>query len=179
MFVNDFLRHLLKRYLTFPLFPLDTQDLPSTLFGWVYLTIVAPTLFLLFSDTCVYWIHRALHHRLLYAPIHKLLHHKYKETTPFFVLCISSVRWMASRLSLPCFCFSIPNAPCELLLCPCYCRLVDNKYTRSNHSKVAVCQWCGTSHDPPHRFQLQLRTIFCLLGLSWGISPGPVQLCTL
>ena len=61
---------------------LDTQDLPSTLFGWVYLTIVAPTLFLLFSDTCVYWIHRALHHRLLYAPIHKL-HHKYKETTPF------------------------------------------------------------------------------------------------
>mmetsp|Transcript_12455 Transcript_12455/g.50036 ORF Transcript_12455/g.50036 Transcript_12455/m.50036 type:complete len:288 (+) Transcript_12455:121-984(+) len=57
-------------------------DLPSTLFGWVYLTIVAPTLFLLFSDTCVYWIHRALHHRLLYAPIHKL-HHKYKETTPF------------------------------------------------------------------------------------------------
>ena len=39
-------------------------------------------LFLAFSDTCVYWIHRALHHRLLYAPIHKL-HHKYKETTPF------------------------------------------------------------------------------------------------
>ena len=39
-------------------------------------------MFLLFSDTCVYWIHRALHHRLLYAPIHKL-HHKYKETTPF------------------------------------------------------------------------------------------------
>jgi len=57
-------------------------DLPSTLSGWFYLTIVAPTLFLLFSDTCVYWIHRALHHRLLYAPVHKL-HHKYKETTPF------------------------------------------------------------------------------------------------
>jgi len=57
-------------------------DLPSTFFGWCYLTVMAPMMFLLFSDTCVYWIHRALHHRLLYAPIHKL-HHKYKETTPF------------------------------------------------------------------------------------------------
>ena len=50
--------------------------------GWFYLLVGSPLLFLAFSDTCVYWIHRMLHHRLLYAPIHKL-HHKYKETTPF------------------------------------------------------------------------------------------------
>ncbi|MDA9261449.1 sterol desaturase family protein [bacterium] len=58
------------------------QDLPTTTSGWFYLTVGSPLMFLLFSDTCVYWIHRALHHRLLYAPLHKL-HHKYKETTPF------------------------------------------------------------------------------------------------
>ncbi|EEH59805.1 uncharacterized protein MICPUCDRAFT_55427 [Micromonas pusilla CCMP1545] len=57
-------------------------DLPTTAFGWVYLCVCSPILFVTFSDTCVYWIHRLLHHRLLYARIHKL-HHKYKETTPF------------------------------------------------------------------------------------------------
>jgi|TARA_B100001540_G_C15790167_1_gene635045 lathosterol oxidase len=59
-------------------------DVPASddLGGWFYLLVGSPLLFLAFSDTCVYWIHRALHHRLLYAPIHKL-HHKYKETTPF------------------------------------------------------------------------------------------------
>jgi Delta7-sterol 5-desaturase len=71
-----------KSNLTSSIILLSTQDLPSTFFGWCYLTVMAPMMFLLFSDTCVYWIHRALHHRLLYAPIHKL-HHKYKETTPF------------------------------------------------------------------------------------------------
>lgn len=43
---------------------------------------LTPLLFLVFSDTCIYWIHRGLHHRLVYAPVHKL-HHKYKDTTPF------------------------------------------------------------------------------------------------
>ena len=70
-----------KNFLTFSLLCL-LQDLPTTALGWFYLTVGSPLMFLLFSDTCVYWIHRALHHRLLYAPIHKL-HHKYKETTPF------------------------------------------------------------------------------------------------
>lgn len=51
-------------------------------YGLFYLLVGSPLLFLAFSDTCIYWIHRALHHRLLYAPIHKL-HHRYKETTPF------------------------------------------------------------------------------------------------
>ena len=70
-----------KNFLTISLLCL-LQDLPTTALGWFYLTVGSPLMFLLFSDTCVYWIHRALHHRLLYTPIHKL-HHKYKETTPF------------------------------------------------------------------------------------------------
>jgi len=49
--------------------------------GWAYL-LVSPLLFLVFTDACIYWIHRILHHRWFYAPLHKL-HHKYKETTPF------------------------------------------------------------------------------------------------
>ncbi|XP_071823622.1 lathosterol oxidase-like [Apostichopus japonicus] len=38
--------------------------------------------FLLFTDSCIYWIHRGLHHRLVYSTLHKP-HHAYKITTPF------------------------------------------------------------------------------------------------
>lgn len=46
-------------------------------YGWAYF-FLTPLLFIVFSDTCIYWIHRGLHHRMVYAPIHKL-HHKYKD----------------------------------------------------------------------------------------------------
>ena len=38
-------------------------------------------LFILWLDMAIYWIHRWLHHRLLYAPIHKLHH---KVSMPFY-----------------------------------------------------------------------------------------------
>jgi len=38
--------------------------------------------FFLFTDCCIYWIHRWLHHPVLYAPLHKL-HHKWKVPSPF------------------------------------------------------------------------------------------------
>jgi len=50
-------------------------------YGVAYL-FVSVALFLVFTDSLIYWIHRWLHHPLLYGPVHKL-HHKYKETTPF------------------------------------------------------------------------------------------------
>ncbi|RUS78846.1 hypothetical protein EGW08_013388 [Elysia chlorotica] len=38
--------------------------------------------FIAFTDMCIYWIHRFLHHRLVYRHLHKL-HHKWKVPTPF------------------------------------------------------------------------------------------------
>ncbi|XP_071957909.1 lathosterol oxidase-like [Antedon mediterranea] len=38
--------------------------------------------FLLFTDMCIYWIHRWLHHKLIYKYIHKF-HHMWKVPTPF------------------------------------------------------------------------------------------------
>jgi len=49
-------------------------------YGWLYFFFSVP-LFLVFTDSLIYWIHRGLHHPLLYF-IHKL-HHRYKETTPY------------------------------------------------------------------------------------------------
>lgn len=39
-------------------------------------------LFLIFTDFCIYWIHRALHHPALYKKLHKP-HHKWIMPTPF------------------------------------------------------------------------------------------------
>lgn len=49
--------------------------------GWAFIafTIIA---FLMFTDCTIYWIHRFLHHRLVYKYIHKG-HHKWKVPTPF------------------------------------------------------------------------------------------------
>ncbi|KAE9393651.1 fatty acid hydroxylase [Gymnopus androsaceus JB14] len=49
--------------------------------GWWYLVASVPC-FLLFTDYCIYWIHRWLHHPLLYKPLHKP-HHKWIIPTPF------------------------------------------------------------------------------------------------
>ena len=39
-------------------------------------------MFLLFTDFCIYWIHRALHHPILYKRFHKP-HHKWIMPTPY------------------------------------------------------------------------------------------------
>ena len=38
--------------------------------------------FIVFTDSCIYWIHRLLHHRRVYARLHKE-HHRWKVPTPF------------------------------------------------------------------------------------------------
>lgn len=48
--------------------------------GWLSLPISA-TFFILFTDCLIYWIHRGLHHRLIYK-IHKP-HHAWKVPTPY------------------------------------------------------------------------------------------------
>jgi len=50
-------------------------------YGWAYLIFSVP-LFLLFTDYCIYWIHRWLHVPWLYKRFHKP-HHKWIIPTPF------------------------------------------------------------------------------------------------
>jgi Delta7-sterol 5-desaturase len=49
--------------------------------GWLAI-IIYGALFIFFTDMCIYWIHRILHHKLFYKRIHKL-HHKWIVPTPF------------------------------------------------------------------------------------------------
>ncbi|KAJ2807450.1 c-5 sterol desaturase [Coemansia guatemalensis] len=50
-------------------------------YGYPYLLLSA-AMFILFTDFCIYWIHRIEHHPLVYAKCHKL-HHKWIVCTPY------------------------------------------------------------------------------------------------
>ncbi|KAI9566761.1 hypothetical protein HD554DRAFT_2024809 [Boletus coccyginus] len=50
-------------------------------YGWFYLVFSVP-FFLVFTDYLIYWIHRTLHHPMLYKTFHKP-HHKWLIPTPF------------------------------------------------------------------------------------------------
>jgi lathosterol oxidase len=57
------------------------DQLPQTPVDWIR-TFLQVIFYLVFTDCLIYWIHRYLHHPILYGPIHKL-HHKWVVTTPF------------------------------------------------------------------------------------------------
>src|SRR6266700_1708617 len=46
-------------------------------YGWAYLPL-SLALVVAFAETCIYWIHRALHRQPLYRWLHRY-HHRYRE----------------------------------------------------------------------------------------------------
>ncbi|XP_044134232.1 lathosterol oxidase [Bufo gargarizans] len=57
------------------------DNIDSSPYGW-FGVILSMFSFLFFTDMCIYWIHRFLHHKLIYKNVHKP-HHVWKVTTPF------------------------------------------------------------------------------------------------
>lgn len=54
-----------------------TSEAPFPLYNWLQFPI-----FILFTDFLIYWIHRGLHHPLVYKTLHKP-HHKWIMPTPY------------------------------------------------------------------------------------------------
>ncbi|PKI84707.1 Erg3p [Malassezia vespertilionis] len=50
-------------------------------YGWLYMVFSVP-FFLVFTDCCIYWIHRLEHHPSIYKYVHKP-HHRWIVPTPF------------------------------------------------------------------------------------------------
>ena len=73
--------------MTTPIFVLEVRGYSrlyegvSGVRGWMF-NAASMLLFLMFTDALIYWIHRWLHHRLVYKHIHKG-HHTWKVPTPF------------------------------------------------------------------------------------------------
>lgn len=57
------------------------DNIDSSPYGW-FGVILSMISFLFFTDMCIYWIHRFLHHKFLYKHFHKP-HHVWKIPTPF------------------------------------------------------------------------------------------------
>ncbi|XP_075046527.1 lathosterol oxidase [Mixophyes fleayi] len=57
------------------------DNIDSSPYGW-FGVIFSMFSFLFFTDMFIYWIHRFLHHKLIYKTVHKP-HHTWKVTTPF------------------------------------------------------------------------------------------------
>jgi len=76
------------------------------LFGgaWNYLQF---PLFLLFTDLCIYWIHRGLHHPLIYKHLHKP-HHKWIMPTPYASIAFHPLDGYAQSLPYHLFPFIFP-----------------------------------------------------------------------
>lgn len=53
------------------------DDAPFAAYNWIQFPF-----FIMFTDFCIYWIHRWLHHPLIYKRLHKP-HHKWIMPTPF------------------------------------------------------------------------------------------------
>ncbi|KIK53980.1 hypothetical protein GYMLUDRAFT_49058 [Collybiopsis luxurians FD-317 M1] len=74
--------------------------------GWWYL-VGSVAAFLLFTDYCIYWIHRWLHHPLLYKPLHKL-HHRWIIPTPFASYAFHPVDGYLQSVPYHLFVFLVP-----------------------------------------------------------------------
>lgn len=74
-------------------------------YGWTYF-FISPILFLMFTDTLIYWIHRILHWPSVYW-LHKL-HHKYKETTPWSAFSFHPLDGFAQSVPYHIFAYTFP-----------------------------------------------------------------------
>jgi Delta7-sterol 5-desaturase len=61
-----------------------------------------------FTEFCVYWAHRLLHHPKLYAPLHKLHHTNSLWATPFAAFSFESVDSAFQGISYVCVPFVFP-----------------------------------------------------------------------
>lgn len=98
--------------LTVPIMLLEVRGYSKLYMGlssgkdWAFvgLSVVA---FLMFTDCLIYWIHRGLHHRLLYKYIHKD-HHRWKVPSPFASHAFHPVDGWAQALPYHIFPFLFP-----------------------------------------------------------------------
>eukprot|EP00190_Bangiopsis_sp_CCMP1999_P001704 CAMPEP_0198730974 /NCGR_PEP_ID=MMETSP1475-20131203/27349_1 /TAXON_ID= ORGANISM="Unidentified sp., Strain CCMP1999" /NCGR_SAMPLE_ID=MMETSP1475 /ASSEMBLY_ACC=CAM_ASM_001111 /LENGTH=274 /DNA_ID=CAMNT_0044493867 /DNA_START=56 /DNA_END=877 /DNA_ORIENTATION=+ len=75
-------------------------------YGIVYF-LISPLLFILFSDFIIYWVHRWLHHGLIYKHIHKP-HHSFIHTTPFAAFAFHPIDGFAQGVAYQIFVFCFP-----------------------------------------------------------------------
>ena len=75
-------------------------------YGWAYLPL-SLAMVVLFAETCIYWIHRALHVQPLYRWLHRY-HHRYREPNPAISFSFHPVDSFAQSTPYHIFAFLVP-----------------------------------------------------------------------
>lgn len=89
----------------------NIDDMP---YGKVYL-VLNIVLFLLFTDMCIYWIHRWLHLPIFYGPIHKP-HHRWLVCTPFASHAFHPIDGFMQSLPYHLYAFIMPMHKLQYLI---------------------------------------------------------------
>lgn len=114
-------------------------------YGMAYF-ILSPFLFIIFTDSLIYWIHRGLH----WGPVYKLhkLHHRFKETTPFSAFSFHPIDGWAQGLPYHLFVLFFPM---HSILYTISVALV-GLWTINIHDRVTLNLWGvnGAAHHTVH-----------------------------
>lgn len=141
-------------------------------YGWAYF-LISPILFLMFTDTLIYWIHRGLHHPRLYF-LHKL-HHKYKETTPFSAFSFHPLDGIAQGMPYHLFTLVFPMHS-RLYL---FTLFMVGLWTVNIHDRVTLDFWGvnGAAHHTIHhtKFNYNYGQYFTFWDRFFGTFSDPHQ----
>ena len=112
--------------------------------GKLYAFVISPILFITFSDTCIYWIHRA-HHKMLHKPLHKLHQGTWRRR---HLVHTHFTRSMGGcKVARITFCIFVPDAPRSYFISLAYSRC-GRQHSRSRRNLPFVngarIIWCTT-----------------------------------
>lgn len=126
--------------------------------GILYLALAFP-LMLLMHDTYFYWVHRLMHHPLLFKRFH-LVHHQSTNPSPWAAYAFHPLEAIVESLIFPVFLFTIPVHTVHLTFFFIF-SLVYNVYGHlgfelypAGFNKHWVGKWLNTSvcHNQHHRY---------------------------
>jgi lathosterol oxidase len=112
--------------------------------GWGYLVLSLVGL-VAFTETLVYWIHRWLHHPVLYKALHKY-HHEFREPTPWASMAFHPLDSFAQALPYHLFAFLFPIHVAVYVGCV----VVVSLWTFLIHDQLTLFPWAFVNYSAHH-----------------------------
>ena len=153
------------------------SDAPFALYN-----ILQFPLFIAFTDLCIYWIHRGLHHPKFYRTLHKS-HHKWIMPTPYASHAFHPMDGFAQSIPYHVFPFIFPLQKFAYVALFCFINfwtifirncfypsvgrgipLTKFHRRRRIRSQLLYHQWRCVPHNAPPVLQLQLRAVYHAVG---------------
>ena len=153
------------------------SDAPFALYNFLQFP-----LFIGFTDLCIYWIHRGLHHPMIYKTLHKP-HHKWIMPTPYASHAFHPIDGFAQSLPYHIFplifplqkfayvaLFAFINFWTIFIRKQCYPSIGCSMWLIHCHRRRRICsqllhhQWRCVPYNAPPVLQLQLWTIYHSVG---------------